>query len=168
MGFIIGHRGNYNGLGVLKSQRHLPSKNLPMTPLNFYPTTPQPPQPLVLIVINVLLSKIQRQSKGAMPHHFNVALFSFIDWNDFNKTSQSRDEQTLMTNGSEKTGLNLKQKSDPSRNPSQFPITFLRSTSYFLLLLYLFLGRYRVNKSELRFSTSHVTPFMRFIESRLS
>lgn len=72
-------------------------------------------------------------------------------------------------NGSEKkTGLNLKQKSDPNRNPSQFPIIFLRSTSYFLLLLYLFLGRYRVNKSELRFCTSHVTPFMRFIESRLS
>ena len=67
-----------------------------------------------------------------------------------------------------KTGLNLKQKSDPNRNPSQFPIIFLRSTCYFLLLLYLFLGRYRVNKSELRFCTSHVTPFMRFIESRLS
>lgn len=103
-----------------------------------------------------------------MPHHCNMASFSFIDWNDFNKTSQSHDEQTLMTNGSEKTGLNLKQKSDPNRNPSQFPIIFLRSTCYFLLLLYLFLGRYRVNKSELRFSTSHVTPFMRFIESRLS
>ena len=43
-----------------------------------------------------------------MPHHCNMASFSFIDWNDFNKTSQSHDEQKLMTNGSEKNWVKSK------------------------------------------------------------
>ena len=29
MGSIIGHRIDYNGVGALRGQRHIPSKNLP-------------------------------------------------------------------------------------------------------------------------------------------
>ena len=32
MGSIIGHRIDYNGVGALRGQRHIPSKNLPKYP----------------------------------------------------------------------------------------------------------------------------------------
>ena len=32
MGSIIGHRIDYNGLGALRGQQHIPSKNLPKYP----------------------------------------------------------------------------------------------------------------------------------------
>ena len=37
MGSIIGHRIGYNGVGALRGQRHIPSKNLPK-----YPRPPPP------------------------------------------------------------------------------------------------------------------------------
>ena len=38
MGSKIGHRIDYNGVGALRGQRHIPSKNLPK-----YPPPPPPP-----------------------------------------------------------------------------------------------------------------------------
>ena len=39
MGSLIGHRTDYNGVGVLRGQRHIPSKNQPRY------THPTPPPP---------------------------------------------------------------------------------------------------------------------------
>ena len=41
MGSIIGHILDYKGVGALRSQRHILSKNL----LNLTPTPPSPPPP---------------------------------------------------------------------------------------------------------------------------
>ena len=45
MGSIIGHRIDYNGVGVLRGQRHIPSKNWPK-----YPHHPPPPRGFLVSV----------------------------------------------------------------------------------------------------------------------
>ena len=68
-----------------------------------------------------------------MPHHCNMALFSFIDWNDFHKTSQSHDEQTLMTNGSEKNWVKSKTEVRPEQKSISIPNNFF--TIHLLLFI---------------------------------
>lgn len=139
MGFIIGHRVKYNGLGVLKCQLHLPSKNLPMTPppQNFYPTTPQPPSPWSLLTSMSYWVRYGEKLKG--PCHIIATwhFFRFIEWKDSNKNFTI----TWWTNINdgwlfEKDGINLKQMSDPNRNPSKFPIIFFHP---YLIFYYCFI-----------------------------
>ena len=53
MGCIIGHRIDYNGVGALRGQRHIPSKSQPETP-------PPPPLPLGMMP----------QVEGALPYRY--------------------------------------------------------------------------------------------------
>ena len=54
MGSIIGHRIDYNGLGALRGERHIPSK--------MFPEYPPPPRGNLTDFLGVLSSRVDRFS----------------------------------------------------------------------------------------------------------